>query len=166
MPLTVEEISRLKIPFVGVGCIVTHGDLLLLVRSQTGEWGPPGGHLDFGELLEACAVRETREETSVCVTNVEFVAVTNDLLVDAGKHYVTVWMKAEAEGTALAIGDPAEIAEAGWFSAKALPTPLFPYFENLLAGRCLPAAPTNLPFAIPQIALPSAALSSSVRRPV
>ena len=146
--MTSEESSRLSVPFVGVGRRVTHGARLLLVCSQKGEWGPPGGHLDFGESLEACAARETWEETGVRVTNVEFVAVTNDLLVDAGKHYVTVWMRAEAEGTTLAIGDPAEIARAGWFDSNALPVPLFPYFENLLAGRCLPVDPTNLPFTL------------------
>ncbi len=138
-----------KVPYVGVGCIVVRADgQLLLVRSQRGYWSTPGGHLDFGESLEACAARETLEETGVRVTNVAFVAITNDVLPDAGKHYVTVWMRGDADEVPPVIGDPDEIAAAGWFAPDALPTPLVRYFENLLAGRCLPANPSNLPFAI------------------
>ena len=134
---------------MGFGCVVVRGEHLLLVRSHGGFWSPPGGHLDFGESLEDCAARETWEEAGVRVTNVEFVAVTNDLLPDTDKHYVTVWLRGDADDSPLRINDPAEIAEAGWFTADALPQPLFLYFENLLAGRCLPAAPTNLPFVVP-----------------
>jgi 8-oxo-dGTP diphosphatase len=136
-----------KVPQVGVGCIVVREGQLLLVRNHRGFWSTPGGHLDFGESPEACAAREAFEETGVSVTNVEFVAITNDLLDDAGKHYVTIWMRAEAEGVPV-IGDPAEIAEIGWFAADALPAPLQPYFKNLIDGRCLPRTPANMPFAV------------------
>ena len=145
--MTIEEISRLKIPFVGVGCIVERDGLFLLARNHGGGWGPPGGHLDFGESPEACAARETREETGVRVENVEFVAITNDLLTAVDKHYITIWMRADALDTSATVNDQAEIAEVGWFSQDAWPAPLAVYFENLLAGRCLPLHPANLPFS-------------------
>ena len=146
--MTTEEISRLKIPFVGVGCIVERDGLFLLARNHGGGWGPPGGHLDFGESPEACAARETREETGVRVENVEFVAITNDLLTDVGKHYVTIWMRADPIDQSAVVNDPAEIAEVGWFPPEAWPRPLAVYFENLLARRCLPPRPANLSFAV------------------
>ena len=71
-----------KIPFVGIGCIVVRHRQLLLVRNHRGFWSTPGGHLDFGETPEACAARETREETGISVSNIEFVAITNDVLAD------------------------------------------------------------------------------------
>jgi 8-oxo-dGTP diphosphatase len=135
-----------KAPLVGVGCIVARGGKLLLVRNQRGLWSTPGGHLDFGESPEACAARETLEETGVTVSNVEFVAITNDVMAERGKHYLTVWMRGDAaDGAEARIGDAAEIAEVGWFAADALPSPLHLYFQNLLEGRCLPPAPANLP---------------------
>lgn len=135
-----------KVPFVGVGCIVVRDGQLLLVRNYRGFWSTPGGHLDFGESPEACAVRETIEETGVSVTEVEFVAITNDVLADAGKHYVTIWMRGTPDTVPARIGDGAEIAELGWFAPDALPRPLHLYFQNLLEGRCLPRWPVNMPF--------------------
>ena len=141
------ELYDAKIPFVGVGCIVTRANgQLLLVRNHGGGWSPPGGHLDFGETPEACAARETLEETGVRVRDVEFVAITNDFMEDKGKHYITIWMRGVADESAAVLADPAEIAELGWFAADALPTPQAIYFENFLAGRSLPPAPANLPF--------------------
>ena len=104
--MTTEEISRLKIPFVGVGCIVNRNGKCLLARNHGGGWGPPGGHLDFGEDPAACAARETWEETGVQVTNVEFVAITNDMLGDVGKHYVTIWMRGEPDDAVAFVADP------------------------------------------------------------
>ena len=137
-----------KIPYVGVGCIVMRAGQLLLVRNQRGFWSTPGGHLDFGESPDVCAARETLEETGVAVSNVEFVAITNDVLADVGKHYLTVWMRGDADGVATQIGDTEEINELGWFYPDQLPEPLHLYFQNLLAGRCWPRSPSNLPFPI------------------
>ena len=116
-----------------------------MVQNHRGFWSSPGGHLDFGESPAECAARETFEETGVRVAAVEFVALTNDVLPDAGRHYITIWMRADAANDAIAIGDPAEIAAAGWFPPNGLPSPRHAYFENLLAGRSLPPAPANLP---------------------
>lgn len=135
-----------KIPFVGVGCIVVRQGKLLLVRNQRGFWSTPGGHLDFGESPDICAAREAFEETGITVSNVQFVAITNDVLTEVGKHYLTVWMSGDADRASAQIGDAAEIKELGWFSPDALPNPLHRYFQNLLAGRCWPSPPANLPF--------------------
>lgn len=62
------------VPRVGVGCIVARGTQLLLVKSRRGYWSNPGGHLEFGETPEQCAIREMLEETGLHVSNVRFVA--------------------------------------------------------------------------------------------
>src|SRR5688572_29866416 len=117
-----------NIPQVGVGCIVVRGDgHLLLVQNHRGFWSTPGGHLDFGESPAECAARETFEETGVRVGGVEFVAITNDVLQDVGRHYVTIWMRADVEDTEPVIGDPAEIAAAKWFAPSDLPEPRHAY---------------------------------------
>lgn len=138
-----------KTPLVGVGCIVVRADgHLLMVQNHRGYWSTPGGHLDFGESPAECAARETLEESGIRVGAVEFVAITNDVLPDVGRHYITIWMRADVADTALKIDDPAEIAAARWFAPSRLPEPRHLYFENLLAGRCLPPNPINLPFGV------------------
>lgn len=147
---TMPNPTSRRLPLVGVGCIVVDGDgRLLMVQNHRGFWSTPGGHLDFGESPASCAVRETLEETGLQVTNVEFVAITNDLLADAGRHYITIWMRGDVAELTPVIQDSAEIAAAAWFAPDALPTPLHLYFENLIAGRSLPPHPANLPFKVP-----------------
>ena len=139
------ESTDVGAPQVGVGCIVLRGDgHLLMVQNQRGFWSAPGGHLDFGESPAECAARETFEEAGGRVTEVEYVALTNDVLHDVGRHSMTIWMRADVAGSALVSGDPAEIAAADWFATSDLPEPRHVYFENLLAGRSLPARPANL----------------------
>lgn len=131
-----------KLPRVGVACVVMRNGRILLMRRagrhEAGSWSTPGGHLDFGETPTACAARETEEETGVQVSNVEFLAVTNDIFPASGKHYITIWMRAESDLADPVIGDPTEVAEVGWYDLDALPAPLFLSLDNLLAGRCLP----------------------------
>jgi 8-oxo-dGTP diphosphatase len=137
--------TPVKTPHVGVGCIVVRDGKLLLVRNQRGFWSTSGGHLDFGESPDACATREVFEETGITVSNIQFVAITNDVLVDIDKHYLT---RGDADDVATQIGDTAEIDKLGWFSPNELPTPLHLYFQNLLEGHCWPKSPSNLPFTI------------------
>ena len=93
---------------------------------------------------DGCAARETLEETGVRVDRVTFFGITNDLFDDVGRHYVTLWHRAEAIGGEPRVSDPAEISDVGWFELSLLPTPLFSSFANLLAGRCAPSPPADL----------------------
>lgn len=130
---------------VGVGCIVMRDGLTLMVKNHAGYWSTPGGHLDFGESPADCAARETLEETGVRVSNVRFVAITNDVMTERGRHYVTIWMRGEPASCEVDTQDLAEIAEARWCDPSDLPSPVHPYLDNLMSGRCLPPDPPNHP---------------------
>ena len=58
-----------NIPRIGVGCVVERNGLVLLGQRKgahaEGFWAFPGGHLEFGETVEACARRELVEETGL-----------------------------------------------------------------------------------------------------
>jgi 8-oxo-dGTP diphosphatase len=52
----------------------------------------PGGHLELFETWHDCAMREVREEMDVELTDLQFAHVSNDIMEDEGKHYVTIFM--------------------------------------------------------------------------
>ena len=138
-----EKQTRMKCPQVGVGVIITRGDQVLLMKRKgshgDGTWSTVGGHLEFGESLEECAVREVKEEVAITITDIAFRAVTNDLFETEKMHYVTIWMEGSyvsGEPTMQAVD---EMSAVGWFSWDALPEPLFLPLEHLLTGQCHPA---------------------------
>ncbi|KAG9232372.1 NUDIX hydrolase domain-like protein [Amylocarpus encephaloides] len=57
-----------------------------------GTFALPGGHLEFGETPDRCAIREIAEETGLDVTNVRFLTATNDYMKAEGKHYITMFV--------------------------------------------------------------------------
>lgn len=128
-------------PGVGVGVLVTRGDKLLLVRRRhhgAGRWATPGGYLDPGESPEACAARETAEETGVQITDIAFWAITNDIHPDGTKHNVTIWMTARHAAGEAVLGSPDEATAVGWFPIGALPEPLYFSTQNVLRGDTYP----------------------------
>jgi 8-oxo-dGTP diphosphatase len=54
-------------PAAAVGLFDPGGNMLLLRRKDNDKWTMPGGTLDFGESLTACAIGEVREETGLQV---------------------------------------------------------------------------------------------------
>jgi 8-oxo-dGTP diphosphatase len=127
---------------VGVGVlIVKDNNLLLMKRTGShgeGTWSPPGGHIDFGETPEETAIRETREEVGIDITDVQFVAITNDVFPKEGKHYITVWMRGRHTGGQPKIASERELTEVDWFPLHNLPSPLFIPLKNLVEGRSYP----------------------------
>ena len=53
------------VPSVNVAVTNDAGELLLIRRTDNGNWALPGGSVDIGESLTQAAVRETREETGI-----------------------------------------------------------------------------------------------------
>src|SRR5512132_2586848 len=101
-------------PKVGV-TIITKDDQVLLMKRKgvhgTGTWSTPGGHLDFGETPEQCAAREAKEEVGLDVADIRFRAVTNDVFVQQGKHYITIWMDGKSTSGEPTIAAENEVAE-------------------------------------------------------
>lgn len=126
-------------PRVGVGIIVRRNNEILLLRRKNvhgdGTWSTPGGHLDPGETPEECAVREVREETGVDVGDVRFLAITNDVFENEGRHYVTVWMEATYLSGTETVAAEHEMSEVAWYPAASLPHTLFLPLQNLIDGR-------------------------------
>lgn len=89
-------------PRVGVAAIIKDRDgRVVLGRRKgshgAGHWQLPGGHLEFGEEILACAERETLEETGLKVHGSEIVAVTNDVFAESNKHYITLFVVCERD---------------------------------------------------------------------
>lgn len=53
------------VPSVNVVVANDAGDVLMIRRSDNGNWALPGGAIDLGESMVQAAVRETREETGI-----------------------------------------------------------------------------------------------------
>jgi 8-oxo-dGTP diphosphatase len=119
--------------------LVSDGKNILLLKRQKshgdGTWAPPGGHLEFGESVEDCAMRETLEETGLLIAHIRFVGITNDIFAAEGKHYVTIWVEGERADGEPRVAHPEKVAAVGWFSRDALPAPLFLSFDNYVRGR-------------------------------
>ena len=124
---------------VGVGILIRKAHQVLLVKRKSvhgaGTWSPPGGHLEFGEIPEACAMREAYEETAVTVTDLVFKGITNDIFRESEKHYITLWFEGQYESGEARVNAPYEASEVKWVDWSDLPSPLFLSFQNWLSGQ-------------------------------
>ncbi|MGH7124475.1 MAG: NUDIX hydrolase [Stellaceae bacterium] len=122
-------------PWVGVLAAVRRGPRCLLIQRRAkvdvDKWGFPGGSLEVGETVTACAERELREEAGVeakalgVLTAYDLIRRDPDDRVNF--HFLLVcvvldWRAGEGE-----LREPESHAAIGWFTpeeveAKALPT--------------------------------------------
>ncbi len=125
-------------PKIGVGVLVFREGKLLLGRRKgshgAGFWSAPGGHLEFGETPEQCAIRETLEETGLSLDVVQPSPWVNDIFTAEQKHYVTLFCIAESKaGQGEPINTEPEKCEGwGWYDCDQLPQPLFQPLEDLI----------------------------------
>jgi len=97
------------------------GIVLILRKNDPKGWALPGGFVDYGETLEAAAVREAKEETGLKIQSISQLHTYSDPQRDPRQHTISTVFTAKAKGLPQA-GDDAE--RTGVFTAKNLPFPL------------------------------------------
>jgi 8-oxo-dGTP diphosphatase len=127
-----------RIPRIGVAVIIQRGDTVLVGqrRSTThgdGTWQFPGGHLEYGETVEACAVREAREETGLAVRVTGRGPWVDSIFTAEDRHYVTLFVLTHADSGEAEAREPDKCAAWQWCAWDALPEPLFTPIVELRA---------------------------------
>ncbi|MBE0358760.1 MULTISPECIES: NUDIX hydrolase [Pseudoalteromonas] len=121
---------------VGVAVIIKRQNTILLGERigahGANTWATPGGHLEFGESVEQCAIREVLEETGLNVSKITKLDFTNDIFSTENKHYITLYVKADYEGGEALLKEPSKCLQWRWCDINNLPTPLFTSLENYL----------------------------------
>jgi 8-oxo-dGTP pyrophosphatase MutT (NUDIX family) len=56
------------VPSANVIVVNDHGEILMIRRTDNGNWAVPGGGMDLGESITDAAIRETHEETGITCT--------------------------------------------------------------------------------------------------
>jgi ADP-ribose pyrophosphatase YjhB (NUDIX family) len=110
-------------PYPTVDVIIELGSGIVLVkrRNPPDGWALPGGFVDYGESVEAAAVREAREETGLDVELTALLGVYSDPGRDPRFHTVSTVFVGRAGGEPRG-GDDA--AEARVFDPVSLPSPM------------------------------------------
>ncbi len=106
-------------PKVVTGCLVTHGDRVLLCRRaiepRRGFWTAPAGYLENGETLQEGAARETREEADARVEIDDLYAVFNLTHI----HQIYVFFRGRLVDGQYGVGE--ESLESRLFSEEEIP---------------------------------------------
>jgi mutator protein MutT len=114
-------------PVVGIGAVIVQDGKVLLVKRKypplAGEWSLPGGGVEVGETLDACVLREMREETGLDVEVGPVIEVFDRITRDAdGRvqyHYVLVDYLCWPVGGELVPASDA--ADAVWVAPRDIP---------------------------------------------
>jgi 8-oxo-dGTP diphosphatase len=109
------------VPTVGVVCL--KGDQVLLIKRGTpprlGQWSLPGGRIEWGEAVDAAALRELKEETGVEAELTGLLDVVDGVFTsretgETTRHYVMIDYAARWTGGEPKAGDDA--ADARFFT--------------------------------------------------
>jgi ADP-ribose pyrophosphatase YjhB (NUDIX family) len=86
---------------VGVA-VILEGRILLVPHYNTDagpvQWVIPGGRVEYGETLEAAAIREFKEETGLIVRITGLVDVSQVIIPERDWHSVTITFAGEITG--------------------------------------------------------------------
>jgi ADP-ribose pyrophosphatase YjhB (NUDIX family) len=119
-------------PFPTVDIIIeVEGGIVLIERKNPPHgWAIPGGFVDYGETVEAAAVREAKEETGLDVRLTGLLGVYSDPSRDPRHHTISTVFFASATGQPIADDDA---VDAGVFTEDTLPNDIVFDHREILA---------------------------------
>ncbi len=116
-----ETKFRNPLPTVDIIIEIDCGFILIKRKNPPFGWALPGGFVDYGESLEAAAMREAKEETSLDIRLVEQFHTYSAPDRDPRHHTLTTVYIATAQGVPEAADDAKDI---GIFNEDNLPAQL------------------------------------------
>ncbi|OGE74175.1 MAG: DNA mismatch repair protein MutT [Candidatus Doudnabacteria bacterium RIFCSPLOWO2_02_FULL_42_9] len=115
-------------PKVGIGVMIFKDRMVLMGKRKnahgSGEYAWPGGHLEYTESFEGCAIREVKEETGIEIENIRFQFLAN-IKKYANKHYCHIGLIADWKSGEPKVLEPDKCEEWNWYEIDKLPTPMF-----------------------------------------
>ena len=127
---------RHRNPVPTVDIIIEFQDqgLVLIERANPPHgWALPGGFVDYGESLEAAAIREAREETGLTVSLLGQFHTYSDPRRDPRQHTITTVYVAQGHGQPQAADDARNLAI---FAPEQLP-PVLAFDHRLILAEYL-----------------------------
>lgn len=115
--------------FIGVGIdlIIKKNDKVLLGkvskkwRTLEGEWGLPGGDINFGETFQKAIERNLEKELGTILKDFKIVSINSNFWL--GNHYLNIGILVEAEGIEK-LKNKEDWEEWEWFNLEKLPEKL------------------------------------------
>lgn len=115
---------------VGIGVLIINDNKILLGHrvhkaKDTGgiyepdSWCLPGGKQDYEETIFECAIRETKEETNLDISNLEVFNAMDD--IQPNKHFVTIQVIAKSFSGECKVMEIDKMDEWKWFDINQLP---------------------------------------------
>ncbi len=122
----------LRPQIIGVKCVLTHGDDVLLVRHTYGNraWDLPGGSVRRREIPRDAARREMEEELG---REIEDWSSLGELFVNSNHHHDNLHLFHTRVADRNIHLNLAELSEANWFPRDSLPSDLGRYVRQIMA---------------------------------
>ncbi len=123
-----------KIIKIGLGIMIKNENKVLLGHRcenygdtggiyEPGSWTFPGGKQEYDETIFEGAIRETKEETNLDISELEIFNAIDD--IQPNKHYITIQIIANQFSGELKNLEPKKHSEWKWFSLDNLPKNLY-----------------------------------------
>lgn len=130
-----------KIIKTGVGVMLLKNNKVLLghrlptIKDTGGiyepdSWTFPGGKQEYEETVIETAIRETKEETNLDISDIHVYTATDEFQSD--RHYVTIGVISSSYEGELKAMEPNKIDRWSWFDLDNLPDNIYTPSKNMI----------------------------------